>query len=482
MLTIDRRSMLAGLLASGIPLPAFAAVPRNDPEWVRALLVTLHPGLLRYQTQAEFDARYADFARDWMRRPTFEARYLGLSRLLGAIRCGHSYVNPYNQRAAIVATLTEGRRLLPFRFRWIGRQMVVTGDPHRTGLPLGSVIASIDGTPSATILDALMPFARADGGNDGKRRALMAVSGTDAFEAFDLFHPLLFKTGTSVRIAGTDPKGRRLARTLVTVNRTARLATRQPDPPKGDDRPTWTFERRGRSAVLTMPSWALYDSNWNWRAWLDTRFADMARNRVTGLVVDLRDNEGGEDCGDEIIARLIDEPLAADPMRRLVRFRSVPDDLRPPLDTWDPSFVELGKDAAPFDKRFLELPPSDSGGSNVIAPKARFRGRVAVLISATNSSATFGFAQRVKDARLATLVGETTGGNRRGINGGAYFFARLPDSGIEFDIPLIGTFPDGPRPDAGIEPDVRVPVTAAAIAAGRDEALDRALALVGRAS
>jgi C-terminal processing protease CtpA/Prc len=169
-------------------------------------------------------------------------------------------------------------------------------------------------------------------------------------------------------------------------------------------------------------------------------------------------------------------------MRRLVRFRSVPEDLRPPLDTWDPSFVELGKDAAPFDKRFLELPPSDSGGSNVIAPKARFRGRVAVLISATNSSATFGFAQRIKDGRLATLVGETTGGNRRGINGGAYFFARLPDSGIEFDIPLIGTFPDAPRPDAGIEPDVRVPVTAAAIAAGRDEALDRALALVGRAS
>ena len=123
------------------------------------------------------------------------------------------------------------------------------------------------------------------------------------------------------------------------------------------------------------------------------------------------------------------------------------------------------------------------GRGDVIGPRGpRFAGRLVVLIDATNSSATFQFAQTVKTAKLGVLVGEPTGGNRRGINGGAYFFARLPDSGIEFDIPLIGTFPDAPRPDAGIEPDVRVPVTAAAIAAGRDEALDRALALVGRAS
>ncbi len=101
-----------------------------------------------------------------------------------------------------------------------------------------------------------------------------------------------------------------------------------------------------------------------------------------------------------------------------------------------------------------------------------------MLTSATNSSATFGFAERVREHRLATLVGGATGGNRRGINGGAYFFVRLPESGIEFDLPLIGYFPDRPQPDAGILPDIPVPLTAAAIAAGRDEALARALSLV----
>lgn len=101
-----------------------------------------------------------------------------------------------------------------------------------------------------------------------------------------------------------------------------------------------------------------------------------------------------------------------------------------------------------------------------------------MLISATNSSANFNFARRIQQNRLATLVWQPTGGNLRGINGGAYFFVRLPDSGLEFDLPLIGYFPTTPQRDAGIVPDIAVPLTAAAIAAGRDEVLQRALAVV----
>ena len=64
----------------------------------------------------------------------------------------------------------------------------------------------------------------------------------------------------------------------------------------------------------------------------------------------------------------------------------------------------------------------------------RYTGRVWVLVGADNSSATFEFAQVVQRNRLATLVGQPTGGNQRGINGGAFFFVRLPKSGIELDL------------------------------------------------
>jgi hypothetical protein len=478
--SLDRRSLITAFGASAFPLPAFGASPRSDPEWVHALLTALHPGLYRYQSPAAFERRFATFARDWQARPTLEARYLTLTRLMAAIRCGHSHCNPYNQKKdAVIARLTAGRGLLPFRFRWIGGQMVVSGDPHRTGLAPGTVITAVDRVPTTRILATLLPFARADGSNDAKRRALMEVRGQDEFEEFDLFHPLLFPTGSTVLLDLVRPERRREQRSLATVDRAARLAARTPSPKRGSDEPLWTLDQRGPTAVLTMPTWAVYDSKWDWPAWLERSFATLAANGTRGLVIDLRDNEGGKDCGDQIIAHLAAAPVATEATRRLARFRSVPRELRPPLDTWDKSFVDLGKDAAPYDARFVELKSADSGGSAIIAPAApRFGGKVALLISAINSSATFSFARRMQENRLATLVGEPTGGNLRGINGGAYFFVRLPDSGLEFDLPLIGYFPKTPQRDAGIVPDVAVPLTAAALAAGRDNALERALAIV----
>lgn len=69
---------------------------------------------------------------------------------------------------------------------------------------------------------------------------------------------------------------------------------------------------------------------------------------------------------------------------------------------------------------------------------------------------------------LGTLIGSATGGNQRGINGGAFFVVRLPRTGLEADLPLIGQFPPRAAPDAGLEPDLEVETTAQDIAAGRD--------------
>jgi len=65
-------------------------------------------------------------------------------------------------------------------------------------------------------------------------------------------------------------------------------------------------------------------------------------------------------------------------------------------------------------------------------------------------------------------VGRPTGGSRRGINGGGFFFLTLPNSRIEIDIPLIGQFPRTPQPDAGVVPDLLVTPSASDIATGRD--------------
>jgi C-terminal processing protease CtpA/Prc len=208
------------------------------------------------------------------------------------------------------------------------------------------------------------------------------------------------------------------------------------------------------------------------------------------LLVDLRGNEGGNDVGNEILKRLVASDLKISSYRRLVRYRQTPAELNPFLDTWDPSFKNWGEAAVELPRAWPTAPPvhyfaltkfDDDSGGDVIHPEGEpFHGKVYVLMNAGNSSATFQFAQIVQQNKLGTLVGRPSGGNQRGINGGAFFFLRLPKSQIEMDLPLVGAFPASPQSDAGLTPDVLVAPTLQDIIEGKDPEMAKVAALQGK--
>ena len=469
-------AMLAGA-ARGAVGPAMLPVSamQDDIRLLRQGYETLHPGLLRYNTPAQIDAGFAALSAAASRPLTLAGFYVALSRFLASVRCGHSYANFYNQKKTVQAALFDTPTRLPLQFTWLGERMVVTADPFATGIVPGSEILRIDDHPAADIIAALMPVARADGHNDGKRRQLMSVLGEDGYESFDIFHALIVGGATRYTLDVLAPDRRRRTAVVEAVTLAQRRTQQAAPDAQHADAPIWSIERRSDAAVLTMDSWGLYDSKWDWQAWLDEQIDRMIVDRVPRLIVDLRRNEGGQDCGDALVARMIERPLVADPARRLVRYQTLPDALRPYCDTWDRSFDRLGVGATRHNDRFWELAGTDRDAT-VIAPKGRrYTGRLSVLVGPQNSSATFAFAQMVQRERLGTLIGEPTGGNRRGINGGCFYFFRLPNTGLEADLPLIGTFPHASQPDAGIVPDIAVPRTPATIASGADPVMARAL-------
>ncbi|MES3023900.1 MAG: S41 family peptidase [Pseudomonadota bacterium] len=468
------------LLAHGAyPTPALpAGALQHDAALLHAILQRLHPGLHRYASKDAFDSAYRRLLSEAGTAPSMATAYLALSRYLSVIRCGHTYANFFNQKKGVREALFSAKNRLPFTFGWVGPRMVVTsGAP---GLPRGSEVRGINGVASAELLASLLPLVRADGPSDVMKRSLLSVSGSDEIETFDVFFGLLHGA-PRFEIAATLPGGRKADVTLDAIDLAQRNANRPKSPTSNAESGPWQFEMlAGGAGKLTMPGWALYKEDWNWRAYIARVFDRLAAEHATGLIIDLRNNEGGLDCGDEIIARLLDRPVRAELWEKQVRYRALPPEYAPYMDTWDDSFRNWGERVEPVPGRpdFLRFKPTEA---EFIIPKGpRFRGRVAVLIDASNHSATLRFAMLMREYKLGKLIGAQTGGNQSGINGGAFFFVRLPQTGFEVDLPLIGYFSRKPVPDGGMRPDMLVPTTVADFANAKDRVMQRAIDWLGK--
>ncbi len=452
---------------------------RSDVALLRRVYEELHPGIYRYVTKTQMDANFAKLDAEFRTDRTLADAYLAYSVFLAKIKCGHSYANFFNQTNPISSALFKQQDKVPFHFRWLDGTMIITKNFSKvTDITPGSEVVSINGVRTDEILAKLLTVARADGSNDAKRIAYMEVLGNDRFEAFDIFYPLFYPLKTTGFELEVKPFGKKIAKrySVEALTYEQRLAGMNSAGDSSDnDAPAFTVAyAEPNIAVLRMPGWALYNSKWAWKKFIDDTMDDLATRGIENLVLDIRGNEGGLDVGNAIIAHLIDKDLPLSATNRFVRYKKIPADLKPFLDTWDRSFDDWGTGAHdPKDGLYRLTRYDDFANGSLIKPFGkRFKGRVFVLVGATNSSATFQFAQTIKVNKLGILVGQPTGGNQRGINGGAFYFLRLPKTKIEVDLPLIGQFSANESPDAGIVPDIYVKPKASDIALGKDPEID----------
>jgi hypothetical protein len=468
---------------------------QQDVALLRDAFEKLHPGLLRYQTQKQSTESFDQLARDLNRDLSQREVYLRLSAFTATLRCGHTYPNFFNQYDSVKHDLFDTSDRLPFFFRWIdGRMIVIQDFTPRHNLPPGTEVFSINGITSNKLLRKLMPYARSDGHNDAKRIDDLQVVGADTYEATDLLAPMIFQAWhgpfhLAVQKLGKHAQKSHILVAAVSAEERKREALQaHPDPSAGDPLFTLSFLANG-TAVLKMPTWEVYNTKWDWTAWLNDALDQIVNRHAPSLIVDLRGNEGGNDVGDLILARLRGTAASESGYAPLIRYRKVPEEFRPYLRTYDKRALDWGAAAIELSKPWPTAPPvhyfqlqeePDQPSSGASASRHPYKGRVLVLVDASNSSATFNFSRTIQQEHLGTLIGEPTGGNKRGINGGSFFFLRLPGSGLEIDIPLIGTFPTEDQADEGLIPDVLVRASREDVAAGVDRVFNQAILLSGK--
>ena len=202
------------------------------------------------------------------------------------------------------------------------------------------------------------------------------------------------------------------------------------------------------TAYLKIETFNTYKMTMNWQAHLDGLFAKFAQVKAKNLILDIRGNEGGMyDVAEYLYPYIINKAITVNSFDERMRYKIVPDSLRPYLSTWNPDVYDVSEVVS---KTKITTNAGDfwqlnSSKSKTYKPngKNNFE-KVILLTDAANSSATFIMSRLLKTYQRGQvqLVGETLGGNPKGQNGGQMFFLKLPNSQISIDIPLIGFFND----------------------------------------
>jgi Peptidase family S41 len=494
---MKRRDVLWGAFATlGTPLKLSAqavareAAPLLRPEQARAdaklmrrALEEAHPGLLRYQSQAQLDAAFARLDGA-LAQPVKAITFYGhISALLASIRCDHT-------KAEYSAAITRWRREtpthLPLRFKLFeGRMFVHASDPDQAALVRGTEVLSINRRSVAELLQRLAPLVSIDGFTDASRPSKLEADADLMGSGFDQFHPAVYGFSNEWRLQVRNATGgasREVALRPITFDAWTRLPW-PAVPYRSEFYNSVTFRTLpGKAALLRVDTFVNYRNPVDPMLYYGAYFKALREAQVEHLVIDLRHNGGGSsDATVALAAHLLAAPFVWNKpvVSKALRFG----DWTSQVQTWgDPKELfepdtRLYRERA--DGMFERITDASTELQNPIdvSPHA-FRGRVSVLTGPVNGSGATMLIAKLKDSGRVTLVGEATGGSAEGPTAGFLFFLKLPESGLVVRVANLWNRMAIERftPGMGVAPDIVVPATLDDWLAGNDRALSTALA------
>jgi C-terminal processing protease CtpA/Prc len=327
---------------------------------------------------------------------------------------------------------------------------------------------SVNGVPTTTIIARLLAASPGDGFiATGRAQRVARKFREDLFTHFGMHGQFSLGLGDPIGATATMPGQTMAAIKLASASRYPqdRRQTRFAELSLLDD---------GTIAHLKIFNFSAEDEDDDGPSILRKAFEKMATSGTQTLLLDLRDNGGGEDVlGKRLFSHLVDAPFRY--YEELTVKRA------------GVSYAEHVEGEAGIPARAL-TPRADglySLGShpNLGMQKAAlptFSGRVIALINGRSFSTTAELITQLHDKQRATFVGEESGGAYHGNSSGEDVTLVLPNSRLKVAIPLVtyklavrGSHPNG----RGVVPEYKVVPGIQDYLRGHDVVLEKALAL-----
>jgi hypothetical protein len=364
-----------------------------------------HPGFYRYHDKAAF-TRYIDSVKATIHDSLTEMEsFLKLKPVVSRIGCLHTGLSLSDEYRAY---LNPQANLFPFKVYFKDHEAyVVKSYSASTSIKPGDKIVSINGRSIDSIMGQLLPLIPSDGYNTSmKYRAL--------FYQFPSWYRMVDPTEDFSVI--TEENGKKIKH-QVKGKRFDDIAEdgflKEPKREK-----QLAFRIENNIGILTIHSFAKSDMKrvkQDFRPFIKEAFATLKKQKITSLVLDLRDNTGGSDQYAAFLAsHFFDAPFrywdrieVTEAIAKEIKGFALKVFYRKPVQhnsTWLWQKSRLVRD---FDFYETQQPA-----------KNYFKGEVYVLVNGFCMSSCADVAAILSHNKKATFVGEETGGGYQGNNSG----------------------------------------------------------------
>lgn len=421
-----------------VPRPVESTIPagdlRSDLQQISLALEGTHPGVHAFTHKEAFERLYEEQLGKIDRSMTLQEFYRIAAPLVVSVGCGHTTLaSPSNYWT------NAPKRFLPLGLRFIGeRAFVIRSDDQTGSLPAGSEILSIQKLRISDIQKELKAIISSDGANDGWKAARINA-------AFALFYALRFGFPEEFIVEALPPGGGKATEVrLQGVERSkvpGNTIGERPSTSSGDPYLDFEILPGGKStAVLTIGSFGYYQAHEKYNRFIDEAFEQIRQAGVRHLILDLRDNSGGDPfCTTYLLGYLEPAPV--------------------------PYFARV-------------YPQYESFAKPIPRAAGAFDGKLYILINGGCFSSTGHFCGLLKYHKIGVFIGTETGGTYECNDARKMFelrntrlrlfVARMTFTAAVKDLPRF----------RGIVPDIAVEPSISDYLSGLDPVKERALSLI----
>ena len=468
-------------LASEYPLPPQPSARftptqlKLDLRVLREALEEGHPGIYRFTPKAELDRLFRDAEKRLNHPLTALDVYRQLAPVVARLKCGHTSLLPSR---ALAGSLAD-EPLIPIEVVILHGKVYVARDLSAAGGLDGAEIASINGVAIDRILAPMLAVVHGDGDSAiagpyqlshrrGFARNLYLISGQRS-----PFRILYVRDGRTAEatLAGLPSK-------LIRDTERRRYGDRA-----AHGNAAWRLLQGGSTGILTVTSFdGRAEDDTPLSVFFERVFTEIRDKAVSTLILDLRDNGGGEDeLGRILLSYFADRPFRyyRDLIVNKLSFNFF--QYVPGLEPLPASVKEMVKQGP--DGKYHVVGHPNWGIQQPAS--SYFGGKAIVLMNGGSFSTTCEFLAMLHNRGGATFIGEETAGGYYGDTSGAAVGVVLPNSRLILPVQLVGYYlaiSGTAQGSHGIRPDYPVEYSIDDVLAGKDPAMDLALRLADEAS